>query len=279
MRALPFLFLVATPALAVEGVGFRMTVGWLSVMDVPGVQRVQSWDDTRVVVQSVTDDQVLLLGVDSGNAMITVWANGARTEYELTVLRNTSVVEPLDGIVKASVGHRLTLNVKDLKRLALGDAALFDATPTGPGTFEISPRRPGTTTLFVWAGGLTAKHRKSLMVTVEGGFARSTDEVDGAFTEPAGRLVLVSGEHALVDLPPNAMFAIKDESVVVARASEDGELILEGQKPGATRVLLWLGHKRAKSMFVVVHPRAAPPPAVDDPGIEGGPKAKASTPI
>lgn len=261
---------IATAAGADEGVGFRVSAGWLSVMDVPGVQKVTSADPKVVAVSSVADDQVVLLGVEEGVATVSVWAlvGGVtrRTDFDVTVLNNTTV-QKWDGLVGLSVGHRTALAARGLTRLEVGDAAICDATPAGPDGFELSPRRPGTTTLLVWAGGRTPAHRRQLLITVSsGGIARSSTEVDATLTEPrTGRLVLLPGEHAIVDLPPKARFAVKDEAVVVARSSDDGELILEGRLPGATRLLVWAGTKRARSLFVVVHPRAPADAPVDDP--------------
>ena len=213
------------------------------------------------------EDQAILLGVMPGETIVSVWANGQRTDYPILVLRNTSVVQRLDGLVKVGVGHPTELKVKDLKRLELGDASLAEADLAGADTIALKGKRPGTTTLIVWAGGTTAVHRKQLLVTIEsGGIARSADEVDQALTEPFGRLVLLSGEHAIVDVPAaNARFAVKDEGVAVLRMNAMGDLVIEGRGPGATRLLLWKGAKKAKSLFVVVQPRAPADPPVDDP--------------
>lgn len=267
MRPLVLALLASFPASAAEGVGWRMSSGWQYPIDVPGLERLLSADPTVVSVSSLGPDQATLLGVMPGETVISVWANGQRTDFPILVLRNTTVVQRLDGLVKAAVGHPTALKVKDLKRVELGDASLADAAIDGADAIALKAKRPGTTTMLVWAGGLTAAHRTQLLVTFEaGGIARSADEVDATLTEPFGRLVLVSGEHAVVDVPADdARFAVKDEGVAVLRMSALGDLVIEGRAPGATRLLLWKGTKQAKSLFVVVHPRAPADAPVDDP--------------
>lgn len=267
MRPLVLVLLVAFPALAEEGLGWRMSSGWQYPLDVPGLERVTTADPTVVSVSSLGPDQAVLLGVMPGETMISVWANGKRTDHPILVLRNTTVVQRLDGLVKASVGHPTWLTLKDVKRVELGDGALGEAVQEGADTLTITAKRPGTTTLLVWAGGTTAAHRTQYLVTLEsGGIARSSTEVDLALTEPFGRLVLLSGEYAVVDVPSaGARFAVKDEGVAVLRLAPTGDLVIEGRAPGATRLLLWKGTKQAKSLFVVVHPRAPADPPVDDP--------------
>lgn len=253
---------MSTAAWANEGPSVRVTSGWLSVVDVKDVQSVTSADATRVSIVSVSEDQVLLLGAEPGETTISVWSGPARapqrTDYPVVVVSGDSL-QPFDGVLKVSVDDRRTVHARSLKRIAIGDASICDAVLTGPDAFVLVPRRPGRTSMLVWTGGDGAAHRKQLLVTVEsGGISRTVDELDTVLTEPVvGRLVLIAGEHAIVDVPAALrQFTIVDSTVAAVRVGHPGEVIVEARAAGATSLLVWTGKSRPESLFVVVHPRA-----------------------
>ncbi len=268
MRAWVLAGLVSTAAWASEGESIRLTAGWVRAFDVKDLQRVRSADPSVLSVTTVEPDQVLLSGVDDGETTLSVWAGTPveRTDHLVVVIRGHALF-PFDGLLKVDVDDRRLLHGRALTRVAIGDATICEATLTGSDTLALVPRRPGTTSMIVWADGTTAAHRRQILLTVEsGGITRTSEEADATLTEPrSGRLVLVAGEHAILDLPVTTRLAMVDSNVAVARAGEPGEVIVEGRACGATSLLLWNGTHRQVSLFVVVHPRSQRLPEPDDP--------------
>jgi hypothetical protein len=268
MKAWVLAGLVSTAAWASEGPSIRLTAGWVRALDVKGLQRVRSADPAVLSVTMIEPDQVLLSGVDDGETTLSVWAGSPveRTDHLVVVIRGHTLL-PFDGLMKVEIDDRRMLSGRGLTRVAVGDATICEATLTGSETLALVPRRPGTTSLIVWADGTTAAHRRQILLTVEsGGIKRTSAELDGTLTEPrSGRLVLVAGEHAVLDLPATTRLAIVDSNVAVARAGLPGEVVVEGRASGATFLQLWAGTHRQVSLFVVVHPRSQAEPEPDDP--------------
>jgi hypothetical protein len=267
------LVLAALPA---SSLPIRITTGWLTVVDLKGLQHAASADPSIASVLSAKDDQLLLLGAEPGETIIYLTANGERSEQPVTVGRGTSL--RLDsGFMKLSVGSPMTLKAVSLRRALIGDGLLCDAAVSSADALELTPRRPGMTNLFVWTGGVDALHRHEILVLVEsGGVSRSADDLDAVLTEPlTGRLVLITGEHAILDLPPAARFAINDPSVAIASASPRGELVIDARAAGATFLRTFTGSGVPRSTFVVVHAHSpGDPPEDDDSGLSTSPRLR-----
>jgi Flp pilus assembly secretin CpaC len=198
---------------------------------------------------------VLLLGLLPGATTVSVWSASGRTDYPVTVTRFPTL-QTWDDMVQLDADHPRTFRVPSLTRVAVGDASMCEAIVTGDGGLELRPRRAGRTAVLVWTGG----HRRQVLVTVvSGGVVRSTDDFDAVLTEPLdGRVVLIAGEQWSLAAPALTQFAVIDPTVarVRVRPGGRGELVIEGQRAGATRVLVWNGKSKPETHFVVVHARS-----------------------
>ena len=150
------------------------------------------------------------------------------------------------------------MQLPGIARVVVGDASICEANLSGRDALELVPRQPGMISMLVWINGLDAAHRRQLLIIVEsGGVARTVDEFDSVLTEPIdGRLVLITGEHAIIPAAGVTQCAMKDSAVAQPRGGHLGELIIEARAEGATWLLLWNGTRRAKKHFVVVHSRS-----------------------
>ncbi len=259
-----------------SGGALTLTSGWPSVLDLEAVQSVTSDDVAVVTVAALDQRQVVLLGAVPGVATITVSTGapgaGHRTEYRVTVVREATLLH-WDGLVKAHVGRRSRLRIPSVTRVVVGDASMCEAVLEGSDALVLVPRRPGMTSMLVWTGGTSSAHRRRLLVVVEsGGVVHVVDDFDAVLIEPFdGRLVLVTGEHAILDVPGATRFAVTDEAVAQVRINLGGALVVEGRSAGATRVLVWTTKAVPEVRFVVVLQRARWEPLPDDPPAGDGP--------
>jgi hypothetical protein len=252
--------LMSTAAWAGEGEQVSLTTGWLTVLDLKDVQSVTSTDETVAVASRVGRGEVLLLGLVPGVATVSVWTSSGRTDYPVKVTRFPTL-QTWDAMLQLDADHPRSFRVPSLTRVAVGDASMCEALVTGDGELELRPRRAGRTAVLVWTGG----HRRQVLVTVvSGGVVRSSDDSDAVLTEPLdGRLVLIAGEQWSLAAPGLTQFAVLDPEVAQVRAGGRGDLVIEGKRAGATRLLVWNGKSRPETHFVVVHTRTPFDPPED----------------
>lgn len=243
----------------------RLSTGWVRALDVPGVTSASSLEPRVLTVAGVEHDQVVVRGEAPGVTLLLVTVatpQGPREEPWRVVVQRAHTVDTWDHLLTVTALEPQTLRTPRLARVVAGDESLCGARLEGD-ALVLTPRRPGKTPLLLWLGGLEAKHRRQVLLTVEtGNVSRTTDELDAVLTEPLdGRLVLIAGESALVSLPANSRVASADEAVARVLGVRDGQLVVEGRRAGATWLRVWTDGQRPRAQFVVVH---AHWPWVDD---------------
>ncbi len=246
----------------------RLTMGWPSVVDLTDVRVVESSDPKVLFASRLDDRQVLLVGAWPGSARLSIELGPVghthRVEYEARVERWPTVAnrgEP----VEIMVDVEQVVTMTDLRRVVSGDPTTCEASLLGADRLRLLARRPGRAAVLLWVGGTDAAHRRTLVVTAEGGVHRTQDDVDATLTEPLdGRLALIAGEHARVPLPGTRRFASRDPSVVVASLHPSGELLVEARGVGATWVQTWGNDGTPGRLWVVVnHHSAWDPHSID----------------
>ncbi|HEY9086290.1 MAG TPA: pilus assembly protein N-terminal domain-containing protein [Candidatus Tyrphobacter sp.] len=100
------------------------------------------------------------------------------------------------GVVRLQSGHSTLMHIAGITRVAIGDGRIAGVVPLGTTQLIINGKEPGTTSLFVWAGGT----RRTYVVSVTDAFLDNFAQmIQGALNNPGIRVtsyganILISG--------------------------------------------------------------------------------------
>lgn len=215
------------------------------VLPVPGLQRVAVGDPEVCDVKPLGDGELLLVGQHEGKTTLLVWAGGERRAYLITVTADAKSAaaltpgQPAPETLEVARGAYRVLAVPGLTRVAIGDPGVADVKVDGQDSLLVLGAHEGQTTLLVW----TKSARKVYAVVV-------TPMPKSAAVAPGAEAVTVAvGAQRVLSVPGLLRVALGDPEVCDVKAIGQGELLLVGQKPGATTLLAWT--KAARKQFAL----------------------------
>ncbi len=171
--ALPSTATAAAPGKAADDQGTIVKVekGKTKVLTIPGMSRVAVGDAEIADIRSLGNGQLEITGRGEGKTTLLVWVKSVRNVYtiEVTGSSQTGAATPPapppapatatapDGgaidtqgeLVKVEKGKTKLLTVRDMSRVAVGDAEIADIRAKGD-QLEIVGQSEGKTTLLVW---------------------------------------------------------------------------------------------------------------------------------
>ncbi len=220
------------------------------VLPVPGLQRVAVGDPEVCDVKPLGNGELLLVGQHEGQTTLLVWAGGERRAYLITVTADAKTAaaltpgQPAPETLEVARGAYRVLAVPGLVRVAIGDPAVADVKVDGQDSLLVLGAREGRTTLLVW----TKSARQAYAVVV-------TPMPKSAAVTPGAEAVTVAvGSQRVVRVPGLVRVALGDPEVCDVKVVGHGELLLVGQKPGATTLLAWTKAARKQFALTVTPP-------------------------
>ncbi|MBL8914682.1 MAG: pilus assembly protein N-terminal domain-containing protein [Archangium sp.] len=201
-----------------------LQVGHQQVLTVPNLVRVAVGDPAIVDVNTIGDDQVVLIGASAGSTTLLVWTRDG--EPASTVVKvSAATAEGAGDVTRLGVGQATTLRFPGLRRIAVGDPSIADVKTVGSDELVAIGASAGKTTLLVW--------------TNDGSRRALTLEVGGDVANDEAATQLSVGEQKVLQFPGLQRIAVGDPAIVDVKTIGDGEVLLVGGAAGRTTLLVW----------------------------------------
>lgn len=141
----------------------KLGIGDQRIISVPGLSRVALGDDSIADIKTLGQGELLVLGTKPGHTTLVLMAGPARYLLEIEVAKNgpsepgvaagiTDVTPSVSETLRLTAKQAVTRPVKDLERLAVGDAEVADVKANKDGVTVIGGK-PGATSVLLWLKG------------------------------------------------------------------------------------------------------------------------------
>lgn len=155
--------------------------------------------------------------------------------------------EPSESIHTLAVeeGSQKVLRIKDIQRVAVGDADVMDVKTLGEDELLVIGTHPGVTTLIVWA---KSGERFTYDVTVGQAAAPQVD----------GQMLLRVGMQRVISIKGMQRVAVGDAAVADVKTIGNDQLLIIASSAGRTTLIVWLADGTRKTWAVSVVGAATP---------------------